>query len=1125
MGKQKRIAKSRTKGPAPKAEGASDNVAGGVCGGDEELTPRGWHLRLIASKAFLERANSTDESFNKLLDDTGTDDVAAGYHLPLAEGSQLLNPLLVWFREGSDADAAAELVFPAHLNKKQRANIHRMTTHVGLGALESFSRGLGSGRYISVMRQGSAPKRDLSDTQRHKAEHLWRWACESGFKVSKDEVADMVFTDMLPADLVQLWAVKASQQKALVALCEAVTSGDVITVKEAASTTGGRDVLQAGMSDVMEGCIPLHMAAAKGDVELVAALLEAGAKLNAVDSHNDTALDLARRHDCSDAEGVLLRAGAEDPTADNFPGGKATAAVGSVLDPSAPVFRPAGFSAATAGSVGAQHQEPKRNSSPSGSSSSSGSEVSEAARSAAVTSAARAAKLTAGGCCSPAGRNVGALPFTSSVKSRHPFAQDPPEVTTMPSVDKGAPLVPHQDTAISKKAAEVSGKGTFVSEKSRHAFAHDNVEFSINASEGNMTSDKGAHVAGKAAAAPQKAAVSSGKGSEQSGRDADPSSNGIVSPTKDGDPSVKSDKNSALSHASDKAASLSDKESVLFGKATSTPQPAAAVSDVVSDQASHQTSEDGAKKSDKHTLASDKKAKLSSESTASSHKDVAQSDAPQGGCNAASSTKDAHSALSTQSGSPRVMSDRQSGASTNAPYGTVSLASAVEPPAPGQVSMAGQAAKDAADSAAARSRPHGGGRESLEMAPLSAAAAVVKRDYSAAHPRAAFAFEPAAPQEPPPPSQQQQLLPTAFDSLGSSEAGGGGATTAMTSDDDDCADSYPAAAARPGGSAAPAPSSTHSLTHTPPTGSSRPWADSWQQQQQQDKEEGGRLEQAGESSTPAPAGNAKSRQLTLTHRSGSGASECDGDRESFEFARRNSVESLESTHLGTVPSASTVAVHNLGVMMKEPNMLHGSNPEDSGGSSSPTKSAASSISLSDMGPSEFALGVGAQHRQTSSWQDAVQHMPSLPPKAAKRRSESNSGSRGAAKARPGVTSTETGRSCSSASSRLAAAQRNTGRSHGAVAGCGKDSSPVVEESRHHQTAGSLDVGKECLKGEEEMGPSEDATCANGSPPSDASSLVAWRVWANNNALALCGIGGVAVACLAAAVAVARPRRR
>ena len=35
----------------------------------------------------------------------------------------------------------------------------RLAKQVGLGALETFSRGTGAGRYISIMRTGSAPKR------------------------------------------------------------------------------------------------------------------------------------------------------------------------------------------------------------------------------------------------------------------------------------------------------------------------------------------------------------------------------------------------------------------------------------------------------------------------------------------------------------------------------------------------------------------------------------------------------------------------------------------------------------------------------------------------------------------------------------------------------------------------------------------------------------------------------------------------------------------------------------------------------------------------------------------------------------------------------------------------------
>ncbi len=43
-------------------------------------------------------------------------------------------------------------------------------------------------------------------------------------------------------------------------------------------------------------------------------------------------LQLARKHDHSDAEGVLLRAGARDPQAEAWPGGATRAPVSSALD-------------------------------------------------------------------------------------------------------------------------------------------------------------------------------------------------------------------------------------------------------------------------------------------------------------------------------------------------------------------------------------------------------------------------------------------------------------------------------------------------------------------------------------------------------------------------------------------------------------------------------------------------------------------------------------------------------------------------------------------------------------------------------------------------------------------------
>jgi Ankyrin repeats (many copies) len=53
---------------------------------------------------------------------------------------------------------------------------------------------------------------------------------------------------------------------------------------------GHPDVLREGVHDVILKGSPLHSAASRGQVEALQALLEAGASVNALDGHGDTAL-------------------------------------------------------------------------------------------------------------------------------------------------------------------------------------------------------------------------------------------------------------------------------------------------------------------------------------------------------------------------------------------------------------------------------------------------------------------------------------------------------------------------------------------------------------------------------------------------------------------------------------------------------------------------------------------------------------------------------------------------------------------------------------------------------------------------------------------------------------------
>lgn len=85
------------------------------------------------------------------------------------------------------------------------------------------------------------------------------------------------------------------------------------------------------------GAAPLHAAAHAGQVAALQLLLAAGANINGTDGHGATALEVSRRHDQSDAEGVLLRAGAADPDAEKWPGARRISLPGAEGDKAAAV--------------------------------------------------------------------------------------------------------------------------------------------------------------------------------------------------------------------------------------------------------------------------------------------------------------------------------------------------------------------------------------------------------------------------------------------------------------------------------------------------------------------------------------------------------------------------------------------------------------------------------------------------------------------------------------------------------------------------------------------------------------------------------------------------------------------
>lgn len=143
------------------------------------------------------------------------------------DGADLVR-LVAWFREGCSTDKNASLAFSSSLSKAQRAKIHTLVKSVGLGVLQSISEGIGASRQISIVHSGAATsKEDPTDTQRHKAFWIYRWAHGAGIAVSRDEVVQMVQEDSLTPDLQQLWSEGSAQQKLIIRLCESVMQDDL----------------------------------------------------------------------------------------------------------------------------------------------------------------------------------------------------------------------------------------------------------------------------------------------------------------------------------------------------------------------------------------------------------------------------------------------------------------------------------------------------------------------------------------------------------------------------------------------------------------------------------------------------------------------------------------------------------------------------------------------------------------------------------------------------------------------------------------------------------------------------------------------------------------------------------
>lgn len=269
------------------------------------------------------------------------------------DDSGVLYRLIVWFREGSDGDLAATLAFPACLSKFQRAKVHSLVKSVGLGSLQSVSKGLGDDRFISIERSRDTDQScqaQMTSAQQHKSFWIYRWAKEVGVSVSRDEVSEMLLSNVLSTQLEQLWNEGSAQQKLIIKLCEATVEGDTAALKvcygisDNSNATGfsGKEYLhghlklrivnelseyqvclegvrnpqsfqeqmirctmqdmlamdevlatvRSGKYDLLSGKGVLHCAAREGRLEVLEMLIEAGAPIDAHDGNGLTALQV-----------------------------------------------------------------------------------------------------------------------------------------------------------------------------------------------------------------------------------------------------------------------------------------------------------------------------------------------------------------------------------------------------------------------------------------------------------------------------------------------------------------------------------------------------------------------------------------------------------------------------------------------------------------------------------------------------------------------------------------------------------------------------------------------------------------------------------------------------------------
>ncbi|KAG7668739.1 putative GA-binding protein subunit beta-1 [Nannochloris sp. 'desiccata'] len=276
-------------------------------------------LELIGSPATFDLTKTESFPATTAVNSSEVEGNKLSLHLPSWDA---LDAIIAWFRDASDADHEASLSFSSALAKQHRAKIHSAASAIGLGALVSLSRGVGEDRRITIARRGSTVAKAAAAAAAiedpvlaAKAALLYSWALKDHVEVSRDESVEIMANnggDNMPEALAIVWAAHWPRQEAAERLCMAISKNDLAEVQSAIEAAPKGAIASGSIVDEHTGVAPLHLAAGEGHVALVEVLLSAGFPVNCKDGAGATALDIARKYEHSDVQGVLIRAGAVD---------------------------------------------------------------------------------------------------------------------------------------------------------------------------------------------------------------------------------------------------------------------------------------------------------------------------------------------------------------------------------------------------------------------------------------------------------------------------------------------------------------------------------------------------------------------------------------------------------------------------------------------------------------------------------------------------------------------------------------------------------------------------------------------------------------------------------------------